>query len=115
MRPGPGRAVSAGSTVVRARQHAAGARRQTGADARTVAEPDARNPPGGGANREALGRSSGGLSPKIRLAADRRRRPVTRILTPGQCHDSPQFIALIDAIRIAREGAPAHQARPGHG
>jgi hypothetical protein len=37
--------------------------------------------PGGG--REALGRSRGGLTTKIHLAADRRCRPLTRILTPA--------------------------------
>ena len=39
--------------------------------------------------REALGRSRGGLSTKIHLAADRRCRPVTQILTPGQHGDCP--------------------------
>jgi len=67
--------------------------------------------------REALGRSRGGLSTKIHLAADRRCRPVTRILTPGQHGDCPQFIPLLEAVRIARRGqGPApHPARPGDG
>jgi hypothetical protein len=54
--------------------------------------------------REALGRSRGGLSTKIHLAADRRCRPVTRILTPGQHGDCPQFIPLLEKIRIGRRG-----------
>ena len=54
--------------------------------------------------REAMGRSRGGLSTKIHLAADRRCRPVTRILTPGQHSDCPQFIPLLQAIRIVRRG-----------
>ena len=34
--------------------------------------------------REALGRYRGGLGTKIHLTADRRCRPVSRILSPGQ-------------------------------
>jgi transposase len=76
------------------------------------APPNDKNPPGrpGG---EALGRSRGGLSTKIHLAADRRCRPVTRILTPGQHGDCPQFIPLIQAVRIARRGQGRPRTRPG--
>jgi transposase len=63
--------------------------------------------------REALGRSRGGLSTKIHLAADRRCRPVSRILTPGQHGDCPQFIPLLDKIRIARRGKGRPRTRPG--
>ena len=78
------------------------------------APPNDKNPPGGGTNREALGRSRGGLSTKIHLAADRRCRPVTRILTPGQHDDCPQFIPLMEQIRIARrgKGRPRTRRRP---
>ena len=66
-----------------------------------------------GGRREALGRSRGGLSTKIHLTADRRCRPVTRILTPGQHGDCPKFIPLMEAIRIARrgKGTAPHPAR----
>lgn len=63
--------------------------------------------------REALGRSRGGLSTKIHLAADRRCRPVTRILTPGQRGDCPQFIPLLNQVRIARRGKGRPRTRPG--
>jgi transposase len=63
--------------------------------------------------REALGRSRGGLSTKIHLAADRRCRPVTRILTPGQHGDCPQFIPLLEKIRIGRRGKGRPRTRPG--
>ena len=63
--------------------------------------------------REALGRSRGGLSTKIHLAADRRCRPVTGILTPGQHGDCPQFIPLLDQVRIARRGTGRPRTRPG--
>ena len=68
-----------------------------------------RNPPG----REAPGRSRGGLSTKIHLAADRRCRPVARILSPGQHGDCPRFIPLMAAIRIARRGTGRPRTRPG--
>ena len=77
------------------------------------AEPNDKNPPGGGTNWEALGRSRGGLTTKIHLVADRRCRPVTRILTPGQHGDCPQFIPLMDSIRIARRGPGRPRTRPG--
>jgi hypothetical protein len=39
-------------------------------------------------DREALGRSLGGLTTTIHLAADARARPISRVITPGQRHDS---------------------------
>ena len=55
----------------------------------------------------------GGLSTKIRLAADRRCRPVARILSPGQHGDGPRFIPLLVAIRISRRGLGRPRTRPG--
>jgi transposase len=77
------------------------------------AESNDKNPPGPGTNREALGRSRGGLSTKVHLVADRRCRPIARILTAGQHGDCPQFIPLMDSIRIARRGKGRPRARPG--
>ena len=74
--------------------------------------PNDKNPAGRPA-REALGRSCGGLSTKIHLAADRRCRPITRILTPGQHGDCPQFIPLLNQVRIARGGKGRPRTRPG--
>jgi transposase len=71
--------------------------------------PNDKSPPG----REALGRSRGGLGTKIHLTADRRCRPVSRILTPGQHGDCPQFIPLMQAIRVARRGLGRPRTRPG--
>ena len=61
-----------------------------------------KNPAAGQAGREALGRSRGGLSTKIHLVADR--RCLTRILTPGQRGDCPQFIPLMDQLAVGRRG-----------
>jgi transposase len=44
--------------------------------------------------------------------ADRRCRPIARILTPGQHADCPQFIALMEAIRIRRRGLGRPRTRP---
>ena len=68
-----------------------------------------KDPPG----REAIGRSRGGLSTKIHLTADRRCRPVARILSPGQHGDCPRFIPLLQAIRIRRRGTGRPRTRPG--
>ena len=67
--------------------------------------------------REAIGRSRGGLTTKIHLAADQRCRPVARLTTPGQHGDCPQFIPLMNAIRYpaARSGQATAAARPGDG
>jgi transposase len=83
------------------------------------AGPNDKNPQAAGANpakpgggREALGRSRGGLTTKIHLAADRRCRPLTQILTPGQHADCPQFIPLMGQVRIARRGTGRPRTRP---
>lgn len=47
-----------------------------------------------------LGRSRGGQTSKIHLAADRRCRPLALILTAGQAADSPQFIPVLGKIRV---------------
>jgi transposase len=75
------------------------------------APPNDKNLPARAA-REALGRSRGGLSTKIHLAADRRCRPASRILTPGQHGDCPQFIPLLNQVRIARRGKGRPRTRP---
>lgn len=66
-----------------------------------------------GKPREGLGRSRGGLSTKIHLVADRRCRPITQRTTPGQHADCPQFIPLMESIRIARRGGGRPRKRPG--
>src|SRR5262249_47652239 len=62
--------------------------------------------------REALGRSRGGLSTKIHLAADLRCRPIARYTSPGQRHDSRGFTEVMDRIRIRRRAGPP-RPRPG--
>jgi transposase len=69
------------STIVRAHQHAAGARKAAG--------------------DQAIGRSRGGLSTKIHAAVRGLGCPVRIILTAGQCGDAPQAAALLGEDRPA--------------
>jgi transposase len=63
-------------------------------------------------DREALGRSRGGLTTKIHLLADRRCRPLVRVTSAGQRHDSLAFRPLMDRLRIARRGPGRPRTRP---
>jgi len=40
------------------------------------------------------------LTSKIHLSADRRCRPLSLVLTPGQAADSPRFIPVMDKIKV---------------
>jgi len=98
--------VSVDSTVARAHQHAAGARKRAQAGA---ASP-------GGVRPEpadhALGRSRGGLTTKVHLACEQRQKPLSIVVTAGQCGDSPQFQAVLEAIRVPRPGPGRPRTRP---
>jgi len=65
-------------------------------------------------SREALGRSRGGLTCKIHLAADRRCRPIARVTSAGHRHDSLAFEPVMAGIRIRRRGPGRPRSRPGH-
>lgn len=58
-----------------------------------------------------LGRSRGGLTSKIHLAAERHCRPLALLLTPGPAGDSPQFVPVLDRVRVRGRGGPA-RTRP---
>ena len=54
-----------------------------------------------------LGRSRGGLTSKVHLSAERRCRPLSFVLTPGQAGDSPQFVRVVDKIKVrGKRGRP---------
>jgi transposase len=82
--------VSADSTVVRAHQHAADARKELGPWGRKrerLSAPD-----------EALGRSRGGFSTKVHLACDGHGRPLSVLVTAGQrtrCPEAPPGFGLL--------------------
>ncbi|WP_372342202.1 IS5 family transposase [Geothrix sp. PMB-07] len=67
--------VMVDGTVIRAHQHAAGAK--------------------GGPTFQGLGRSRGGFSTKVHLIGDAHGNPVDFVLTPGQSHESKQLGSLL--------------------
>lgn len=82
------------ATVVRAHQHAAGARRPRSAD------------------DEALGRSQGGLSTKLHLRVEGNGRPITAVLTAGERHEQIALEAVLDTGAIPRRGRGRPRLRP---
>ncbi len=97
--------VSVDSTVCRAHQHAAGARKDGAGQ---------REPPGGVSAEPAdhgLGRSRGGFSTKVHLACEQGQKPLAIIITAGQRGDAPQFTAVMGAIAVPRPGGRP-RARP---
>lgn len=64
-------------------------------------------------DREAIGRSRGGLTTKIHLLADLRSRPLAAVVTAGQRGDTLAFAPLLARLRIARGGPGRPRTRPG--
>ncbi|MGN2364008.1 IS5 family transposase [Streptomyces luridiscabiei] len=93
--------VQIDSTIVRAHQHAAATGRKGES---TGDEPDDHAP----------GRSRGGLTTKIHLAADGQGRPLALMLTAGQRHDSVMAQALLERIRVPRTGPGRPRSTPDH-
>jgi transposase len=79
-------------TVIRAHQHAAGARK------------------GGG--DEALGRSPGGVSTKRHLRAEGHGKPLVVLLTAGQRHEQTRFEPLMEAGQVHRVPGGRPRQRP---
>ncbi|MFE2581749.1 IS5 family transposase [Streptomyces sp. NPDC059378] len=90
--------VSVDSTVCRAHQHAAGARKK----GLQATEP----------GDHALGRSRGGLSTKVHLASDSLARPLALCVTAGQAGDAPAFETVMAGIRVPRSGPGRPRTRP---
>jgi transposase len=98
--------VSVDSTVSRAHQHAAGARRDGQLQ---------KQPPGGVQHEPAdhgLGRSRGGWTTKAHLACEQGRKLMAVVVTAGQRGDSPQFIPVLDKVRVGRLGSGRPRTRP---
>lgn len=86
------------STVCRAHQHVAGARKRGNCR---------REPPGGVTTElddHGLGRSRGGLTTKLHLAVEQGQKPMSLVITAGQHGDSPQFEAVLSRIQVPRLG-----------
>ena len=72
-------------------------------------------PPGGTGTEPAdhgLGRSRGGLTTKVQLACEQGQKPLWVVITAGQRGDSPQFQAVLAAIRVPRPGPGRPRSRP---
>ena len=96
--------VSVDSTINRAHQHAAGARRHP---------EQQKQPPVGEPADHALGRSRGGLTTKVHLVSEQGRKTLATVLTGGQAADSPQFTTVLDRIRVPRRPGPGRpRTRP---
>jgi transposase len=99
--------VSVDSTIARAHQHAAGARRR----------PDRQvEPPDGAGGVEpadhALGRSRGGWTTKLHLACEQGRKVLSAVVTGGQRGDSAQFTTVLGRIGVPRVGGGRPRSRP---
>ncbi|WSQ15138.1 IS5 family transposase [Streptomyces sp. NBC_01231] len=98
--------LSVDSTVCRAHQHAAGARKQG----------DLQKEPPGGVFTEpvdhGLGRSRGGFTTKLHLAVEQGQKPMSIVVTAGQRGDSPQFEAVMEKVRVPRNGVGRPRIRP---
>ncbi|MFI0506932.1 IS5 family transposase [Streptomyces albogriseolus] len=97
--------LSVDSTVCRAHQHAAGARKQGPAE-RTTGRRVHR------AGDHGLGRSRGGFTTKLHLAVERGQKPMSIVITAGQRGDSPQFEPVLEKVRVPRLGPGRPRARP---
>ncbi len=80
-------------TIVRAHQHAAGAK-------------------GSQAATEALGRSQGGFSTKVHIRAEGHGKPLTFVLTAGQRHETVAFEQLMTQAAVHRPGRGRPKQRP---
>ncbi|WP_461009679.1 IS5 family transposase [Streptomyces capparidis] len=102
--------VPVDSTICRAHQHAAGARKRgliiRAGRTRTAWRPSR--------NDHALGRSRGGLTTKLHLAADASGHVLAVVVTGGQRGDAPRFTEVVERIRVARVGGGHPRTRPAH-
>src|SRR5829696_4987908 len=87
--------VSVDSTIARAHQHAAGARKGGSGNAKNRAESTTSRP-----------------TTKLHLAVEGGQRPLSIVVTAGQRGDSPQFAAVLHGIRVPRCGPGRPRTRP---
>ncbi|MFF5485777.1 IS5 family transposase [Streptomyces virginiae] len=97
--------VSVDSTIARAHQHAAGARKK---GICRSSRPEASTEPAD----HGLGRSRGGLTTKIHLAVEQAQKPMSLVITAGQRGDSPQFQVVLGRIRVPRLSPGRPRTRP---
>ncbi|MFC9635919.1 IS5 family transposase [Streptomyces mirabilis] len=98
--------VSVDSTIARAHQHAAGARKRGICSASHPAA-STPNPADHG-----LGRSRGGLTTKLHLSVEQGQKALSLVVTAGQRGDSPQFQAVLGRIRVPRTESGRPRTKP---
>ncbi|MFE9137722.1 IS5 family transposase [Streptomyces sp. NPDC007355] len=98
--------VNVDSTICRAHQHAAGARRDGRSRRNRRAEP-APSP-----RITAWAGHGEGFTAKIHLACEQGQRLLSLLVTAGQRGDSPQFAAVLEGIRVPRTGPGRPRVRP---
>ncbi|MGX1757119.1 transposase [Streptomyces lydicus] len=98
--------LSVDSTVCRAHQHAAGARRR--------GDLQKESPVGvfAGPGDHGLGRSRGGFTTELHLAVEQGQKPMSIVVTAGQRGDSPQFEPVLEKVRVPRRGSGRPRVRP---
>jgi transposase len=83
------------STIARAHQHAAGARKR----------PDLQvEPPGDEPDDHGLGHSRGGWTTKLHAVCEQGQKLMGMVVTAGHRGDSPQFAPVLATVRVARPG-----------
>ncbi|MFC0057258.1 IS5 family transposase [Streptomyces actinomycinicus] len=90
--------LSVDSTVCRAHQHAAGARKRGDLQ---------KESPGGDFTEpadHALGRSRGGFTTRLHLAVEQGQTPTSIVVTAGQHGNSPQFQPVLEKVRVPHIG-----------
>ncbi|MFB7189403.1 transposase [Streptomyces sp. NPDC056230] len=98
--------MSVDSTVCRAHQHAAGARKRGELQ---------KEPPGGVFTEprdHGPGRSRDGFTTKLHLAVEQGQKLMSIVITAGQCGDSPQFEPVLKRVRVPRAGPGRPRVRP---
>jgi hypothetical protein len=75
-----------------------------------------KEPPGGEGQPEpadhGLGRCRGGWITKLHLGCEQGRKPLAILITAGQRGDSPQFMRVLEQIRVPRSGPGRPRTRP---
>jgi transposase len=79
------------SSVIPAHKAAAGAPRGEGEE---------RLSPEESREKQALGKSQGGLSTKLHILVEGQGKPMVVELLPGQCHEAPHTLALINTVQV---------------
>ncbi|MFJ9786738.1 IS5 family transposase [Amycolatopsis sp. NPDC101161] len=102
------REVSLDSSIVRAHQHAAGARRVPVSHTGASGSCGGQSEPGD----HAIGRSRGGLTTKIHLACDGHGRTLSVVLTGGNVNDRTQFTTVMAGVEFRRRGPGRPASRP---